>query len=65
MGIRRCSAEDALQEIAQAVHTTGIGIGGVSRALLDTVAGPAEPGAGPAHAHWATVLALPAREAPP
>ncbi|MBV8788748.1 MAG: ANTAR domain-containing protein, partial [Mycobacterium sp.] len=39
MGIRRCTAEEALAEITGVVRASGVGLGGVSRALLDLVSG--------------------------
>ena len=69
MGIRRCSAEEALTELAGVVRASGVGLGGVSRALLDLVSGAAVPTAdGAALAHWNAVLrqlgAPPARRRP-
>lgn len=64
MGIRRCSAEEALSELANALWASGVGLGGVSRALLDLVTGDVHPAANTALAHWDAVLGLPARDAP-
>ncbi len=64
IGIRRCSAEAALSELANAVRASGIGLGGVSRALLDLVTGAADPDTSAAVTHWDAVLRLPLRDAP-
>jgi len=64
MGIRRCSADEAFSELANAVQASGIGLGGVSRALLDLVTGDVHPAPNTALAHWDAVLRLPARDAP-
>jgi ANTAR domain len=37
MGLRGCSEHEAFQEIADAAHQTGIGLGGHARALLALV----------------------------
>jgi len=58
MGIRRCSAEQALAEIAGVVRASGVGLGGVSRALLGLVTGDVGSAAREAVAHWDAVLHL-------
>lgn len=63
MGLRRYSAEEALTELANAVRASGIGLGGVSRALLDLVTGSGDPAASAAVAHWDAVLRVPTRDA--
>lgn len=62
MGIRRCSAEQALTEITGVVRASGVGLGGVSRALLGLVSGDVSQAAGEALAHWDALLGLPARD---
>ncbi len=64
MGIRRCSAEEALTEIAGVVRASGVGLGGVSRALLGVVTGDVDSAAGEALVHWDAVLRLPAHDEP-
>ncbi|HEY3996524.1 MAG TPA: ANTAR domain-containing protein [Mycobacterium sp.] len=57
MGIRRCSAEEALTEITGVVRASGVGLGGVSRALLDLVSGDVNSAtAVDALAHWDAML---------
>ena len=57
MGIRRCSAEEALAEITGVVRASGVGLGGVSRALLDLVSGAVDStAANAALAQWDAVL---------
>jgi hypothetical protein len=56
MGIRRCSAQDALEALADATRASGVGLGGVSRALLTVITGDVEPTvAGDAAAHTGTL----------
>ncbi|ETB09043.1 hisitidine kinase [Mycobacterium avium subsp. paratuberculosis 08-8281] len=62
MGLRRCSAEQALGVITGVVHANGIGLGGVSRALLGLVTGDAAPAAGEAVVHWDALLNSPAQD---
>jgi hypothetical protein len=59
MAIRRCSQQEALEALADATRTSGVGLGGVSRALLDVISGDPAPWAGEAIAHWNALLALP------
>lgn len=59
MGVRRCSAADALEVLADATRASGVGLGGVSRALLTVISGDVEAAAGQAVAHWNAVLDLP------
>ncbi len=57
MGIRHCSASQAFTEIAGVVRASGVGLGGVSRALLDLVSGDVDSAtAGAALAHWEELL---------
>ena len=56
MGIRRCSAQDALEALVGATRVSGVGLGGVSRALLNVVSGDVEPTAAEAVAHWNAML---------
>jgi len=61
IGIRRCSAREALEALAGATRASGVGLGGVSRTLLDMVSGDVEPStADEAVAHWNALLGLPA-----
>ncbi len=64
MGIRRCSAQEALEVLVGATRASGVGLGGVSRTLLTVISGDVEPtAAGEAVAHWNAVLGLTARRA--
>lgn len=56
MGSRRWSAEDAWTAILDAVKASGIGPGGVSRALLGVVTGDVESDSEEATMHWKTLL---------
>ncbi|OBF08465.1 ANTAR domain-containing protein [Mycobacterium sp. 852002-10029_SCH5224772] len=56
MGLRRCSAEQALSEITAVVRASGVGLGGVSRALLGLITGDVTSAAGEAVVHWDAVL---------
>jgi hypothetical protein len=59
IGIRRCSAQEALEALVAATRASGVGLGGVSRTLLDVVLGDFEPtAAGEAVTHWTSVLGL-------
>ena len=59
MGIRRCSAREASEALAGVTRASGIGLGGVSRTLLDMVSGDVEPNTtDDATAHWKALLAL-------
>jgi hypothetical protein len=62
MGLRRCSAEEALTEIIGVVRASGVGLGGVSRALLGLVGGAVAEAADEALAHWDALLGSPARD---
>lgn len=42
VGLRQCSAREAFEEIAKAVHETGIGLGQMSRALVELASGSGE-----------------------
>ncbi|OBA57565.1 hypothetical protein A5647_24080 [Mycobacterium sp. 1100029.7] len=55
MGMRRCSPHDALETLVSATRTTGIGLGGVSRALLDVISGDSRPSS-VATAHWQALI---------
>jgi ANTAR domain len=59
MGVRRCSQQEALEALVCATRTTGVGLGGVSRALLDVISGDPAPSAGEAITHWNGLLGLP------
>jgi ANTAR domain-containing protein len=61
MGIRRCSPQEALEALAGATRASGVGLGGVSRTLLDVVSGDPQLAADEALAHWNSLLGLPAR----
>ncbi|MCV7228942.1 ANTAR domain-containing protein [Mycolicibacterium komossense] len=37
MGLRGCSERDAFDDLANAVHETGLGLGALARALVDLV----------------------------
>lgn len=53
MGIRRCTAEKALESLVDATRVSGVGLGAVSRALLNAVGSDTEPPAvDEAVAHW-------------
>ena len=56
MGIRRCSAQDALEALVGATRASGVGLGGGSRALLNVVSGDVKPTADKAVAHWNALL---------
>lgn len=56
MGIRRCSAEQALNEIASVMRARGVGLGGVSSALLDLVSGQPDSTESETVAHWDAAL---------
>lgn len=43
MGLRRCSEREAFDELAAAVHQTGIGLGTLSSALANLAAGASTP----------------------
>jgi hypothetical protein len=59
MGIRRCSAQEALQALVDATRASGLGLGRVSHTLLTVVSGDAAPAAADeALAHWQTVLGV-------
>jgi hypothetical protein len=59
MGIRRCPQHEALETLVRATRTSGVGLGGVSGALLDVISGDPEPSAGEAIAHWRSLLEFP------
>jgi hypothetical protein len=59
MGIRRCSQQEGLKALVCATRTSGVGLGGVSRALLDVISGDPAPRASEATAHWNALLGLP------
>ncbi|MEE3062647.1 MAG: ANTAR domain-containing protein [Actinomycetota bacterium] len=61
MGIRRCSQKEALDTLVRATRASGVGIGGVSRTLLDVVSEGPEPSTDDAIAHWNALLELPSR----
>ena len=42
VGLRGCSEREAFNEIAYAVHETGVGLGSLSRALVALASGAAE-----------------------
>ncbi|MHC9295504.1 ANTAR domain-containing protein [Mycobacterium sp. LTG2003] len=58
MGIRRCTQREALQAIVGAAHATGIGLGGVSHALIAVITGDTTTAPSPAIDHWTSVLRL-------
>ncbi|WAJ44243.1 ANTAR domain-containing protein [Mycobacterium sp. Aquia_216] len=59
MGIRRCSQRDALHALVSATRASGVGLGGVSRALLDVVSDNSDPSVSEVIAHWTAVLEIP------
>lgn len=63
MGVRGCSAEKALETLVDATRVSGVGLGGVSRALLSVVMGGGEPTeptvTNQAATHWKALLGLP------
>jgi ANTAR domain len=59
MGIRRCSQQEALEALVGATRTSGVGLGGVSRTLLDVISGDSALRADEAIAHWNSLLGLP------
>jgi ANTAR domain len=62
MGLRRCTAREALEALVDATRASGVGLGGVSRALLTVIGGDmGATAAGEASEHWQTVLGLPPR----
>ena len=59
MGLRRCSARDALDALVNATRASGVGLGGVSRTLLTVITGDGETSSSDkAVAHWDSVLDL-------
>ena len=58
MGLRRCTAEDALEVLADATRASGVGLGAVSGTLLTVISGDVES-ADQTVAHWNAVLGLP------
>ena len=48
LALRHCSQQQGFQCIADAVHTTGVGLGGVCHALISLVGGGVETQADPA-----------------
>ena len=57
IGLRHCSERQAFDDIAAAVHETGIGLGGVSSALVALAAGGNTGWADQAALqHWQTLL---------
>jgi hypothetical protein len=59
MGVRRCSQQEASEALVSATRTSGVGLGGVSRALLDIISGDPAPSAAEALAHRNSLLGLP------
>lgn len=43
IGLRQCSEDVAFEDIAQAVHRTGVGLGTLARALVALATGTDEP----------------------
>lgn len=43
VGVRGCTEADAFEEIAQAVHATGVGLGRLAHALVLLASGTGEP----------------------
>ena len=43
IGLRQCTDVEAFEEIAHAVHATGIGLGSLARALVALASGGGEP----------------------
>ncbi|UQX10268.1 ANTAR domain-containing protein [Candidatus Mycobacterium methanotrophicum] len=63
MGIRRCSAEQALNEIIDVVRASGVGLGEASCALLELVTdGSCDVVVGVARVHWDALLRSPAQD---
>jgi hypothetical protein len=57
IGIRRCTAHEALDALVTATRVSGIGLGGVSRTLLSIVSGDVESTTtDTAAAHWNSML---------
>lgn len=59
VGLRRCSPSEAFTEIADAARETGVGLGGVSRALVTLASGTTEEfdHPDPVIERWAQLLA--------
>jgi hypothetical protein len=59
MGLRGCSEKDAFDDLVNAVHETGIGLGGIAGALVDLVGGAGGASAHRTEAvhHWGHLLA--------
>jgi hypothetical protein len=55
MGVRRCSAQEASAALAHATRASGVGLGGVSHALLAVIDGEADA-TDSAVAHWNSAL---------
>ncbi|BBY12413.1 ANTAR domain-containing protein [Mycobacterium marseillense] len=62
MGLKRCSAEQALTELTGVVRASGVGLGGVSRALLALVTGDVASAAQAALVQWEAFLRAPAQD---
>lgn len=43
VGLRHCTEAEAFEEIAHAVHATGVGLGGIAHALVALASGTDEP----------------------
>jgi hypothetical protein len=57
IGIRRCTAHEALDVLVTATRVSGIGLGGVSRTLLSIVSGDVKSTTtDTAAAHWNSML---------
>jgi hypothetical protein len=56
MGVLRCDEREAFDAIVDAVHSTGLALGEVSRALIAVVGGEGARSDSPALAHWAAVI---------
>lgn len=64
IGLRGCSAEEAMEALVDATRASGVGLGGVSHTLLSVISGNVEPTAADAALeHWQAVLRLPNRHA--
>lgn len=60
IGMRRCSAHQALETLVEATRVTGVGLGAVSGTLLTVVTGDAERWTvDKTSDHWRALLELP------
>lgn len=56
MALHRCTEREAFDRMVRAVHSTGIGLGELSHALIAVVSGAADSPDSAARRHWATVM---------